>query len=222
MVLVDSHRRLDSELASLRDRVLLLGSRTETALHRSMYALTVRDSFAAQEVLTADDEIDQLELDIDRHCIDILALHQPAACDLRFVVSVAKIAPILERIADHACNIARATIDLNTQPQLRTSTELSRMAEHASSMLRAALDAFIFGDPQTARLVIDRDDEIDAIYDRFFHDLLSMMVINSAITQGAPRLLFIAKHLERIGDYVTDICELTVYMTEAAFIKHSN
>jgi phosphate transport system protein len=219
---MESHRLLDRELDILRDRVLLLGGETETALQRAMFALIERDTNTAREVLAGDDEIDQLEIEIDRLCIDVIALRQPAARDLRFVISVAKITPILERIADHACNIARVAIDLNDEPQLKPYVDLPRMAEHASSMLRAALDAFTSGDAMAARAVIERDDEIDELYDRIFHELIEMMVNDPTTTSRAARLLFVAKHIERIGDYVTDICELTVYMAEAAVIKHSN
>ena len=216
------HRLLDRELDALRDRVLLLGGETERALQRAIYSLVERDSVAAQKVLDDDDEIDQLEVEIDRLCVDTIALYQPAARDLRFVISVAKITPLLERIADHACNIARAAIDLNDEPQLKSYVDLPRMADHASSMLHAALDAFTSGDAEAAREVIQRDSEINDIYNRLFHDLIEMMVADSTTTTRAARMLFVAKHIERIGDYVKDICELTVYMTEAAFIKHSN
>jgi phosphate transport system protein len=129
---------------------------------------------------------------------------------------------VLERIADHACNIARAAVDLNDQPELKAAVDLPTMAGHAASMLRSALDAFTSNDAATARAVIERDDEIDELYNRIFHNLIEMMIADpGTITRGA-RLLFVAKHIERIGDYVTDICELTVYMTEAAMIKHSN
>lgn len=218
---MDHHRRLDSELDVLRDRVLVLGGEAETALGRAMYALTERDSAAAREVLEGDDAIDQLEVEIDRLCIDVLALRQPAARDLRFVISVAKITPILERLADHACNIARVALDLNDEPRLRSFPDLSRMATVASSMLRAALDAFTRGDAAAARKVIEQDDEIDVMYERLFHDLIELMVSEPTATPRAARLLFVAKHLERVADYVTDICELTVYMAEAAVIKHS-
>jgi len=220
--IMEFHRHLDDELDALRHRVLLLGGETETALQRAMFALVERDSNTAHEVLRGDDEIDQLEVEIDRLCIDVLALRQPAARDLRFVVSVAKITPILERIADHACNIARAAIDLNDEPQLKPLVDLPLMAQHASGMLRSALDAFTSADAAQARVIIARDDEIDELYDRVFHDLLRMMVAEPSTTTRAARLLFVAKHLERVADYVTDICELTVYMTEATFIKHSN
>jgi phosphate transport system protein len=218
---MDHHRRLDDELDVLRDRLLVLGGEAEGALGRAVYALTERDSEAAREVLEGDDRIDQLEVEIDRLCIDVLALRQPAARDLRFVISVAKITPILERMADHACNIARAALDLNDQPQLRYNPNLPRMAEVASSMLRSALDAFTRGDAAAARRVIELDDEIDLMYERLFNDLIELMAEEPAAARRAARLLFVAKHLERVADYVTDICELTVYMAEAAFIKHS-
>ena len=220
---MELHRPLDADLESLRNRLLLLGGETETALARAIYALVARDSATAHEVLRDDDAIDQLEVEIDRLCIDVLALRQPAARDLRFVVAVAKITPILERIADHACNIARVAIELNDEPQLaQAAADLPRMAEHAAAMLRAALDAFTSGDAAGARALIARDDEIDALYERVFHELLRLMARAPDTTTRAARLLFVAKHIERIGDYVTDICELTVYMAEAEFIKHSN
>jgi phosphate transport system protein len=219
---MEHHRRLDAELDVLRDRVLVLGGEAETALQRAMYSLGERDSKTAREVLSNDDAVDQLEVEIDRLCIDVLALRQPAARDLRFVVSVAKVTPILERIADHACNIARAAIDLNDEPRLPPFHDLPRMADQASRMLRAALDSFTSGDADAARRIIGEDDIIDTLYERMFHDLIDMMASDPTTTARAARLLFVAKHLERIADYVTDICELTVYMTEAAFIKHSN
>ncbi|HKZ78493.1 MAG TPA: phosphate signaling complex protein PhoU [Pyrinomonadaceae bacterium] len=217
---MDSHRHLDDELNSLRDRVLLLGGEAEAALQRAMYALAQRDDDAARQVLDHDDDIDQIEVEIDRQCIDIIALRQPAARDLRFVISVAKMAPVLERIADHACNIARAALDLNNEPELEPVTGLPQMAEHASSMLRAALDAFTSSDHLAARQIIKRDAEINDLYNHVFHDLIGRMVSEPATATRDARLLFVAKHIERIGDYVTDICELTVYMAQAAFIKH--
>ena len=217
---MDLHRHLDDELSSLRDRVLLLGGEAERALDRAMYALTERDSEAAREVLAHDDEVDRLEVEVDRQCIDIIALRQPAARDLRFVISVAKMAPILERIADHAANIARAALDLNNEPELKSTADVQQMAEHASGMLRAALDAFTTGDASLALEVIKRDKEINNLYNKVFHELIEMMVTEPATATRDARLLFVAKHLERIGDYVTDICELTVYMAQATFIKH--
>jgi len=219
---VDLHRHLDDELNRLRDRVLLLGGEAETAIERAMYSLMERDSNVAREVLERDDIVDEMEVEIDRQCIDIIALRQPAARDLRFVFSVAKMTPVLERIADHACNIARAAIDLNDEPELERNRELQQMADHASSMLRAALDAFTLMDAQAAREIIKRDWEINELYNRVFRELIGKMVSEPQTATRDARLLFVAKHLERVGDYVKDICELTVYMAEAAIIKHSN
>lgn len=219
---MDTHRHLDLELSALQDRVLLLGGEAERALERAMYALSERDSEVAREVLDNDDRVDRLEVEIDRQCIDIIALRQPAARDLRFVISVAKMAPVLERIADHACNIARTAIDLNNEPELKSVLELGKMAEHASQMLRSALDSFTSGDAVAAREIIKGDSAVNDLYTHIFHRLIEMMVTEPATATRDARLLFVAKHLERIGDYVTDICELTVYMAEAAFIKHSD
>lgn len=217
---MEVHRHLDQELDALRDGVLRLGGEAEAALKRAMHALTERDVNAAREVLEHDDAIDELEIEIDRQCIDIFVLRQPAARDLRFVMSVAKMAPVLERIADHACNIARAVFDLNTEPELKNHIRLREMGKIASSMLGQALDAFTNNDAGAAREVIKRDAEINELYNQIFHDLIEMMTKEPATATRDARLLFVAKHLERIGDYVTDICELTVYMAEAAVIKH--
>jgi phosphate transport system regulatory protein PhoU len=217
---MESHRQFDQELDALRDNVLRLGGEAEAALKQAMQALTERDSVAAREVLDHDDAVDQLEIEIDRQCVDIFVLRQPAARDLRFVMSVAKMAPVLERIADHACNIARAVFDLNNEPELTNHVRLFQMGEIASSMLEQALNAFTKNDAKAARDVIKRDAEINDLYNQIFHDLIEMMAKEPSTATRDARLLFVAKHLERIGDYVTDICELTVYMAEAAVIKH--
>jgi phosphate transport system protein len=154
--------------------------------------------------------------------VDILALQHPAAHDLRFVISVAKITPILERIADHAGSIAEAALIINIEPLVKNYVDFPIMAQTAAEMLRSALDAFTNEDAQLSRQIIERDKEIDASYNRVFKQLLEMMVENPSATTGAAHLLFVAKHLERIGDYVKDICELNVYLREAAFIKHSS
>jgi phosphate transport system protein len=216
------HRIIDSQLDTLRDRLLIMGGEAETALQHAMQSLVDRDSNLAKEVLKHDDVIDQLELEIDRLCIDVLALQHPAARDLRFVISAAKITPILERIADHACNIASAAVILNDEPQLKNYIDLPLMEKYASEMLREALDAFTKSDAAAARLVIVKDKEVDRIYHKIFADLIEIMINDPTTTTRAAHLLFVTKHIERIGDYVKDICELTVYMTEAAFIKHSN
>lgn len=214
------HRIIDEQLDVLRDKILLLGGATESAVQRAMQSLVERDNELARQVLDEDKIIDQMELEIDRLSIDILALQHPAAHDLRFVISVAKITPILERIADHAGSIAEAALILNTEPLVKNYVDFPIMAQTAAEMLRTALDAFTSEDAQVSREVIKRDKEIDAAYKRVFNKLLDMMIENPSATTGAAHLLFVAKHLERIGDYVKDICELNVYLREAAFIKH--
>lgn len=219
---MDQHRLLDRELDALRDRMSLLGGKTETALQHAMQALAERNSEMAQEVIAGDDEIDKLEVEIDILCVDTIVLKQPAARDLRYVIAVAKATTILERIADHSTNIAREAIILNDEPQLKHYIDLPRMANTASSMLHSALDAFMSNDANKAREVIASDANIDRSYKRIFRYLIDIMTEDpDAIRRGA-RLLFVAKHIERIGDYVTDICELVVYMAEAAVIKHGH
>ncbi len=212
---------ITDQLDVLRDKVLLLGGKTEDAVHRAMRSLKERDSVLARRVCEDDETIDQMELEIDRLTVEILAGQLMAEHDLRFVVSVAKITPILERIADHATSIAEAAIILNNEPQIDNYIDFSLMADIAAEMLREALNAFTSEDAQASRRIIARDLEVDRAYGRVFDGLIETMVQNSAAANGAARLLFVAKHIERIGDYVKDICELNVYLTEAVFIKHS-
>jgi phosphate transport system protein len=200
---------------------MALGTATETAVNQAMLSLTTRDSELAQKVLNEDKAIDQMELEIDRMSIEILALQQPAAHDLRFVISVAKITPMLERIADHAGSIAEAAIILNKEERIKSYVDFPKMADIAEAMLRGALEAFTNEDADASREIIKRDKEIDETYHRVFNELLEMMIDDPTLTTTAAHLLFVAKHLERIGDYVKDICELNVYLREAAFIKHS-
>jgi phosphate transport system protein len=214
-------RDIQVQLDLLRDKVLLLGGKTEEAVHRAVASLTRRDSELAKSVCTADSQIDQMELEIDRLSIEILALQRPTEHDLRLVVSVAKITPILERIADHASSIAEAALVLNNEPQIDSYVEFSKMAEIAAEMLGAALNAFTSEDADASRRIIARDRELDQHFGRVFDSLLGTIASGSKASDLAARLLFVAKHIERIGDYVKDICELNVYLREAVFIKHS-
>ncbi|MGI8469623.1 MAG: phosphate signaling complex protein PhoU [Pyrinomonadaceae bacterium] len=217
---MEQRKLLERELDILRDRLLLMGGEVELALQRAMHALTARDSEVANQVLEGDKVIDRLELEIDRMSVDILALRRPVARELRTVISIAKITPILERIADHSTSIARAALELNDEPEIKIFADLSEMAQRASEMLQSALDAFTSNDSERARQLIAADTEVDKIYERLFDDLMKTMSQDVTKSTRLARLLFVAKHLERIGDYVKDICELTVYMREAVFIKH--
>lgn len=218
---MEQKKLLERELNILRDRLLLMGGEVELALQRAMHSLTQRDSSVAHQVLENDDVIDRLELEIDRLSVEVLTLRRPVAKELRMVISISKITPILERIADHASSIAKTAIELNDEPELKSSAELNAMAERAAEMLESALDAFTTNDSDKARILIEKDKEIDAIYNMFFSDLLKKMSDDSSKASRLARIMFVAKHLERIGDYVKDICELTVYMREAILIKHT-
>ncbi|MDH3529050.1 MAG: phosphate signaling complex protein PhoU, partial [Acidobacteriota bacterium] len=154
-------RIIDQQLDILRDKLLLLGGTTENALRRSMASLTERDSALAKKVIEEDQNVNRMELEIDQLCVEIIALHQPAAYDLRFVISVAKITPVLERIADHAANIAEAALVLNNEPKSSEYVDLLFMAETAGKMLKQALDAFTSEDSKVSRKVIKRDKKID-------------------------------------------------------------
>jgi phosphate transport system protein len=213
---------ITTQLDALRDKVLLLGGKTEDAVHRAMRSLKERDSDLARSVCEDDKLIDRMELEIDQLAVEILATRQMAEHDLRFVVSVAKITPILERIADHASSIAEAAIVLNNEPQIDSYIDFSLMADIAGGMLSEALNAFTSEDAGASREIIGRDRELDRCYGRVFDGLIDTMIKSPSAANGAARLLFVAKNIERIGDYVKDICELNVYLTEAVFIKHGS
>lgn len=211
---------MERELDILRDRLLLMGGEVELSIQRAIHALVQRDSDVANQVLERDSVIDQMELEIDRLSVEVLTLRRPVARELRLVISITKITPLLERIADHASSIARAALELNDEPELKTYGELSEMAERALEMLQTALDAFTSNDAEKARHLIAKDAEVDKIYDRLVSELMETMSQDASKSTRLARLLFVAKNLERIGDYVKDICEMTVYMKEAVFIKH--
>jgi phosphate transport system protein len=217
---MEQRKLLERELDILRDRLLLMGGEVELSIQRAIHALVQRDSDVANQVLERDSVIDLMELEIDRLSVELLTLRRPVAKELRLVISITKITPVLERIADHASSIAKAALELNDEPELKTYGELSEMAERALEMLQTALDAFTSNDSEKARNLIAKDAEVDKIHDRLVNELMESMAQDASKSKRLARLLFVAKNLERIGDYVKDICEMTVYMKEAVFIKH--
>src|SRR5258707_2955087 len=170
----------NAQLDLLRDRVLLLGGKTEEAVYRAVRSLTERDTDLAKSVCRDDEQIDQMELEIDRLSIEILGSQRPTEHDLRLVVSVAKITPILERIADHASSIAEAAIILNNEPQIDSYVDFSHMAAIAAGMLREALNALTSEDAAVSRNIIGRDLSLDQNYGRGFDWLIATIVINPA------------------------------------------
>lgn len=216
------HKRLIEEnLNLLRDKLMIMGGAAEKAIMLSMRAIIERDSQLAERVIREDDAIDQLELEIDQMCVDVLVLKQPAAGDLRFVVSAARTAPMVERIADHAVNIAKQALSLNNEPEISSRIDLSAMAKVVQEMLVEGLDAFTAGDPERAQTTIARDDEVDELYDSLYEQFVAGMKSDPSIVVRGAEWLFILKHLERIADYVTNICEQIVYMSRGQVIKHT-
>lgn len=216
------HKRLiEEDLDHLRDRLLVMGGAAERAIALSVRALIERDSQLAEQVIRDDDEIDKAELGIDEMCVDILVLKQPAASDLRFVISTARVAPQVERMADHAVNIAKHALALNDLPALQPGIDVSRMGKIVQEMLVAGLDSFTSGDPQKAQATIGRDDEVDNMYDQLYLQLIRTMSANPAMVEQGVLWAFIIKHIERIADYVTNICEQIVYMARGQVIKHT-
>jgi phosphate transport system protein len=216
------HKRLiEQNLNQIRDKMLVMGGAAEKAIMLSMRALGERDSSLAERVIKEDDAIDSMELELDQMCVDVLVLKQPAASDLRFVVSVARTAPMVERIGDHAVNIAKHALALNNEPQFEFSLDLAEMSSKVQDMLIDGLDAFTSGDPEKARATIVRDDEVDALYDLWYSSLISTMQRDASLVERGVQWVFVIKHLERIADYVTNICEQIVYMSHGQVIKHT-
>jgi phosphate transport system protein len=214
-------RLIEDDLTRLRDKLLIMGGATEQAIALAARALIERDSDLADRVVIEDDRIDQMEVEIDATCVDILVLKQPAASDLRFVISVARTAPQVERIADHAVNIAKHALRLNREPALDMHIDMERMATIVKQMLIEGLDAFTSGDPERARATIDRDDEVDLLYDRLYEEVIGVMTGESLAVRRGAEWLSVLKHFERIADYVTNICEQIVYMARGQVIKHT-
>jgi phosphate transport system protein len=208
-------------LSLISEKVLRMAGSVEEAIGKSIRALSERDSALANDVIASDNEIDQLELEIDDLCMEVLARYQPMARDLRFITTAMKITPDLERIADHAASVAERALELNEEPPLRTLVDMPLLTRSAQEMVRGALDAFVRNDPEVARSVIMMDDEVDQRLEHVFRVLLSHMMENPEVITRALRMMFIAKYFERIGDQATNICEMVVYMTEARVIKHT-
>ncbi|MBO0721900.1 MAG: phosphate signaling complex protein PhoU [Blastocatellia bacterium] len=213
---------IEPELNQIEEQVQRMGSEVEKAIELSIGALVTRNVPLAEQVIENDDRIDALELESDQNGIRVLALKSPEARDLRFVVAASKIVTILERIGDHASNIARAAIDLSGQPTFLFHSDIPQMAQIAREMLHDALEALRAPDAAAAaRKIIERDDEIDLLYDRLFQELLDRVSHDPSNAIQATRLVLVGKNLERIGDCAKDICEEIVYMKEAQVIKHS-
>ena len=214
-------RHFDREIEEIKELLLRMGAMVEEQMNESIRALLERDTALAQKVIDADVGIDQMELTIDQHTIELLATMQPAAGDLRFVATAMKITPELERIADLAVDVCERAIELNREPQLKPLVDIPRLARIAQDMVRQSLDSFVRRDAVLAREVIARDDEVDSLTEQSFRELLTYMLEDSKNISRAIRLTFIGKYFERMADGATNICEMVVYLAEGKVIKHS-
>jgi phosphate transport system protein len=210
----------ESELRTLRDRLILMGAKVEEMLVSAMKALIDRDSELAEQTIDHDREINRLEVEIDERCLRVLARRQPVASDLRFITTALKFTTDLERIGDAAVNISERVIELNEEPPLKPYVNLSDMAEATQGMLREALDAFVESDADRAQAVIERDSTVDAYYAQIFRELLTYMMENPRNIYRCTRAQSIAKYLERIADHTTNLAELVVFMTRGKDIRH--
>jgi phosphate transport system protein len=214
-------RHFDRDITEIKQLLLRMGGMIEEAISKSIRALIDRDTELAQFVIDHDDEIDQMELVIDQKTIELMAIMQPAAGDLRFVATILKITPELERIADLAQDVCERVMELNREPQLKPITQLPQLANSAQRMVRQALDAFVRGDASLARQVILEDDAVDQLTEDSFRALLTYMMENPRNIGSAIRLTFIGKYFERMADNATNICEMVVYLVEGKMIKHA-
>jgi phosphate transport system protein len=215
-------RHFDRDIEEIKELLLRMGGMVEQQMGDSVRALLERDTDLAQHVIERDRDIDQMELTIDQKTIELMAVMQPAASDLRFVATIMKITPELERIADLAQDVCERAIELNREPQLKGISQLPLLAENAQRMVREALDSFVRGDGDLARNVIRHDDVVDQLTEDSFRSLLTYMLENPRNISSAIRLTFIGKYFERMADGATNICEMVVYLVEGKMIKHSS
>lgn len=213
-------RHFHDELQILRETILKMAAAVEASIAKAIDALTERDNKLADEVLVADDHINELEILIEEQCLKLLALQQPMAIDLRFLTSALKINNDLERMGDHAVNISEIAKILNEQEQLKPLIDIPHMAEIAQSMLKDSLDSFVNGDVEKARSVCIRDDDVDHLNDQLFRELLTYMMEDASNISRALNLILISRNLERIADLSTNIAEEVIFIYNARTIKH--
>ncbi len=208
------------QLEDLRRNLILMGGEVERQIQHAIEALTEVDEKKAADVIAADAEIDRMEMVVEEQAVHLLALQQPVAVDLRFLVAVLKINNDLERIGDHAVNIAEGAERLAGQKPFKPFIDINYMAEVAMSMLKQSLDAFVNRDASLAKQVIKKDDILDDKNVSLIRELLTYMAEYPNLITYCLELISISKNLERVGDLASNICEDTIYMAEARWVKH--
>ena len=214
-------RHFHEELDALKQTLLAMGGLVEDQIRRVMRALVERDDEQAKDVIARDREVNAYENEIDEKCVELLALHQPAAGDLRFLTTAMKIVTDLERIGDQAVNIAQRALELNHEPQLKPYIDLPRMAEKAQAMVKESLDAFVARDTALARRVRAEDEAVDALNHQIFRELLTFTMADPTTIPRAIRLILIARFLERVADHATNIAEMVIYLVESRMVRHT-
>ena len=197
-----------------------MGSLVESMIHIAVQALVERKEELTKDVFIKEDEVNRIQIDIDDRCLKLIALHQPAAVDLRFITSAMKINSDLERMGDQAINIAETSRDLLKQPPLKPLIDIPRMSEIVKKMVQDSLKAFVAKDAELAKSVLLKDDEVDALKDQIFRELLTYMIADTNNIKRALDLILIARNLERIGDHATNISEDVIFMVLGKDIRH--
>ena len=213
-------RHFDEELDLLKQQLLRMGAKAESMIHTSIQTLVQRDLSISSPIPQLEEEVNTLQLEIDDQCFKLLALRQPMAHDLRFIISAMKISSDLERIADQSVNILEHTEVLLQHPQLKPLIDIPQMAEITKTMVHDALDSLVEGDAPKAREIVLRDDQVDALKDQVFREVITYMISDPRTIQVGLQLILVARNLERIADHATNIAEDVVYMVEAKDIRH--
>ncbi len=213
-------RHMDEELSSLKEKLLNMASLAEAMIFKAVKSLTERDRSLVQDVNKDEEKVNLLDVEIDELCLKLLALKQPMATDLRFITAAMRINRELERIGDMAVNITQCVEVLIKQPQLKPYIDLPRMADLTQKMVKDSLDAFIRNDVDLARSVLRSDDQVDALKDQIFRELLTFMMSDHSTISRALELILISRHLERIGDHATNIAEDVIYLVQGKDIRH--
>ncbi|TAK27909.1 MAG: phosphate signaling complex protein PhoU [Chloroflexota bacterium] len=203
---------LDRHMQELQDEVLALGSMVDKAIDRAVNALKRRDTDEARHVIEDDLKTNRKRLEIEEKALELIATQQPMAGDLRFVATVLSAVTDLERMGDHAEGIAKIVLMLGDEPPIKKLIDIPRMADKARDMLRRTLEALVARDAEAAKQIADEDDELDALQDQIYRELLTIMLSKPETIQRATYLLWVAHNLERIGDRVTNICERIVFL----------
>src|SRR3989337_3760349 len=213
-------KRYEEELKELREDILYMGGVVEDQIQKAVKSLVERDSPLAETIIQKDHEVNRMDVEIDDLCIRLLALHQPAGKDLRFITTGLKITTDLERMGDMAVNICERALELNDEPQLKPYIDIPRMAQISQRMIRESLDAFVREDTDLALRVCKDDQEVDDLNSQAFREIISFMIGDPQTINRAMKISSISKYLERIADHATNIAEMVAFMAKGKSIRH--